>query len=152
MKEIKGVFNGCIQCDDYTEDWENGCQCYCGDKKISQIYTYCPFKRQSIIKRMLAKFANYVIDKIYNEDISVNEYDKTIYFSLFYPNKNSRLFFEFPESSKQKIDKYGIAKWLFWIRHEYVRQWNVGMEGDSYEGEVMVMILPFIWLKFGYSF
>jgi len=151
MAEIKGVLGGCVNCEQFEYD---GVDCYCTKNNINlaPLYEWCPYVKQSIFKRMLAKFTNYVMDKIYRYELMVDEKDKALYLSLFYPNKNSRLFFDFPESHKQLInyEDQRRCKWLFWIRNEYVQQWEVGMDGDSFEGRIIVMILPFIWLKFGY--
>ncbi len=49
-------------------------------------------------------------------------------------------------TGKYQDEKYGRQ-----IKGYWVQQWSVGMEGDSFEGNVYVEIKPNKYLKFGYS-
>lgn len=51
-----------------------------------------------------------------------------------------------PVGKLQKVTEYGRA-----IRQEWVQQWSVGTEGDSWEGIICVPLKPGRWLKFNFS-
>jgi len=51
-----------------------------------------------------------------------------------------------PEGNLQKVTEYGKA-----IRQEWVQQWSMGTEGDSFEGIICVPLKPGRYLKFYFS-
>lgn len=51
-----------------------------------------------------------------------------------------------PEGDLHKVTEYGRS-----IRQEWVQQWSVGTEGDSWEGIICVPLKPGRWLKFNFS-
>lgn len=51
-----------------------------------------------------------------------------------------------PTGTLQEVSEYGRA-----IRQEWVDQWSVGTEGDSFEGIICVPLKPGRYLKFHYS-
>lgn len=51
-----------------------------------------------------------------------------------------------PVGDLQKVTEYGRA-----IRQEWVQQWSVGTEGDSFEGIICVPLKPGRYLKFHFS-
>lgn len=51
-----------------------------------------------------------------------------------------------PEGDLQKVAEYGRS-----IRQEWVQQWSVGTEGDSFEGIICVPLKPGRYLKFHFS-
>lgn len=55
------------------------------------------------------------------------------------------------EIVKVPVGKFQTEKYGRQIKGIWVEQWSVGMEGDSFEGNVCVEIKPNKYLKFSYS-
>lgn len=149
-KVIDGEFcilNGCYNCEKYHEDWGDGCKHICGKKEIKDVYEFCPLKI-NIIRKIIYKFVCYIIATLYEEEIDVNHYSLLLYICFKSPYKKQ----EFPFGySEQPLWKPKSFFWMFWARNEYVNQRTIGYEGDSYEGDIRIMVLPFIWLEIKYS-
>ena len=86
----------------------------------------------------------------YKENFHV--FKKFIHIDDYRIEKDSELLhLGWAEIIKEPIGKFQEEKYGRQINGIWVKQWSVGMEGDSWEGFICVQIKQNKYLKFGYS-